>query len=44
MLALAAQRALAWSLLELPLDVADERDGTEPPLADVLADAAFYCI
>ena len=39
MLAVAAQRALAWSLLELPLDMADECDGTEPPLAEVLADA-----
>ena len=39
MLAVAAQRALAWSILELPLDMADECDGTEPPLADVLADA-----
>ena len=39
MLAVAAQRALAWSLLELPLVGADECDGTEPPLADVLADA-----
>ena len=32
----AAQRALAWSFLELPLDMADECYGTEPPLADVL--------
>ena len=39
MLAVAAQRALAWSLLELPLDMADECDGAEPPLAGVLADA-----
>ena len=39
MLAVAAQRALAWSILELPLDMADECDGTEPPLADVLAGA-----
>ena len=34
----ATQRALAWSLLELPLDMADEC-GTEPPLAEGLADA-----
>ena len=39
MLAVAAQRALAWCILELPLDMADECDGTEPPLADMLADA-----
>ena len=39
MLAVAAQRALALSLLELPLDRADECDGVEPPLADLLADA-----
>ena len=38
MLAVAAQRALALSLFELPLDRADERDGAEPPLADLLAD------
>ena len=30
---------LAVSLLELPLAMADECDGTEPPLAEVLADA-----
>ena len=29
----------ALSLLELPLDAADKCDGTEPPLAEVLADA-----
>ena len=39
MLAVAAQRALALSLLQLPLDRADECDGVEPPLADLLADA-----
>ena len=39
MLAVAAQRALAYSLLELPLAGLDERDGTEPPLGDLLADA-----
>ena len=39
MLAVAAQRALAYSLLELPLAGADECDGTEPPLGDLLADA-----
>ena len=39
MLAVAAQRALACSLLELPLAAADECDGTEPPLGDLLADA-----
>ena len=39
MLAVAAQRACALSLLELPLDAADDCDGTEPPLAEVLADA-----
>ena len=39
MLAVAAQRAYAFSLLELPLDAADKCDGTEPPLAGVLADA-----
>ena len=41
MLAVAAQRALAYSLLELPLAAADECDGTEPepPLGDLLADA-----
>jgi len=37
--AVAAQRALAYSLLELPLAGADECDGTEPPLGDLLADA-----
>jgi len=35
MLAVAAQRALPYSLLVL----ADECDGTEPPLGDLLADA-----
>ena len=39
MLVVAAQRALAYSLLELPLAAADECDGTEPPLGDLLADA-----
>ena len=39
MLAVAAQRALAHSLLELPLAGADECDGAEPPLGDLLADA-----
>ena len=39
MVAVAAQRALAYSLLELPLAAADECDGTEPPLGDLLADA-----
>ncbi|OLP82561.1 hypothetical protein AK812_SmicGene36766 [Symbiodinium microadriaticum] len=39
MLAVAAQRALAYSLLELPLAAADECDGTEPSLGDLLADA-----
>ncbi|CAE7227299.1 unnamed protein product, partial [Symbiodinium sp. CCMP2456] len=37
MLAVAAQRALAYALLELPLAGADECDGTEPPLGDLLA-------
>ena len=32
-------KKLALSLLELPLDRADECDGAEPPLADLLADA-----
>ena len=35
MLAVAAQRAFAMSLLELPLAMADECDGAEPPLAEV---------
>eukprot|EP00439_Symbiodinium_sp_Y106_P002921 s3049_g1.t1 len=39
MLAVAAQRALAHSLLELPLAGADECDGAEPPSGDLLADA-----
>ena len=39
MLAVAAQRAFAMSLLELPLAMADECDGAEPPLAEALADA-----
>ena len=39
MLAEAAQRAYALMLLELPVDAADECDGTGPPLAEVLADA-----
>ena len=39
MLAVAAQRALALSLLELSLDKADDCDGAEPPLAHLLADA-----
>ena len=39
MLAVAAQRALAWSLLELLFGMADKCDGAEPPLAEVLADA-----
>ena len=39
MLAVAAQRAFAMSLLELPPATADECDGAEPPLAEVLADA-----
>ena len=38
-LAVAAQRPFAYSLLELPLAAADECDGTEPPLGDLLADA-----
>ncbi|CAE7943831.1 slc38a7, partial [Symbiodinium necroappetens] len=38
MLALAAQRALAYSLLELPLAAADKCDGTEPPLGDLLVE------
>ena len=38
MLAVAAQRALAYSLFELPLAGADECDGTVPLLGD-LADA-----
>ena len=38
-LAIAAHRALALSLLELLLDKADDCDGAEPPLADILADA-----
>ena len=39
MLAVAAQRALAHSLLELPLAGADECDGAEPRFGDLLADA-----
>ena len=39
MLAVAAQRAFAMSLLELPPATADECDGAEPPLAEVLVDA-----
>ena len=39
MLSVAAQRALAHYLLELPLAGADECDGAEPPLGDLLADA-----
>ena len=38
MLAVAAQRALAYSLLELPLAAADECDDMEPPLGDLLAE------
>eukprot|EP00439_Symbiodinium_sp_Y106_P072477 s1364_g13.t1 len=37
--AVAAQRALAHSLLELPLAGGDECDGAEPLLGDLLADA-----
>ena len=37
MLAVAAQRALAYALLELPLAGADECDGTERSLGDLLA-------
>ena len=37
MKAAAAQRALALSLLELPLDRAEECDEAEPPFADLLA-------
>ena len=39
MLAVAAQRALAMSLLELPQATSDECDGAEPLLVEVLADA-----
>ena len=39
MLAVAAQRAVAYSLLELPLAAADECDGTQPPLGDLFVDA-----
>ena len=39
MLAVTAHLALAYSLLELPLAVADECDGTEPLLGDLLAEA-----
>ena len=39
LIAVAAQRALACSLLELPIAGADECDGDEPPLGDLLADA-----
>ena len=34
-----SQRALAFSLLELPPAMADECDGATPPLAELLADA-----
>ena len=36
---MAAQHALAYSLLDLPLAAADECDGTEQPLGVLLADA-----
>ncbi|OLP95401.1 hypothetical protein AK812_SmicGene22467 [Symbiodinium microadriaticum] len=39
MLGVAAQCELVYSLLELPLAAADECNGTEPPLGDLLADA-----
>ena len=39
MLAVAAQFVFAMSLLELSLGAADDCDGAEPPLAEVLADA-----
>ena len=38
-LAVAAQRALAATLLELPVDDAEGVDGEEPVLEDVLGDA-----
>ena len=38
-MAVAAHRALAFSLLELPPAMADECDGAMPPLAELLADA-----
>ena len=37
-MAVAAQQALARSLLELPPAMADECDGAMPPLAELLAD------
>ena len=40
MLAVAAQRAFAMLLLELPLAMADACDGAQPPLAELLADAS----
>ena len=39
LIAVAAQRALACSLLELPMAGAHECDGAEPPLGDFLVDA-----
>ena len=39
MLAIAAQRAFAHSLLELPPASVDASSGTEPPLGELLADA-----
>ena len=39
MLAIAAQRAFAHSLLELPPASVDASSGTEPPLTELLADA-----
>ena len=39
LLAVAAQRAFAATLLELPVDAAEAVDGEPPPLEDVLGDA-----
>ena len=40
-MACAAQRALALSLLELPLEQGHNLDGHEPFLADLLCDSRF---
>ena len=41
-MAVAAQRALAATLLELPVDDAEGVDGEPPVLEDVLADARTF--
>ena len=41
MVSVAAQRAIAMSLLDLPLAGACNGDGEDPPLGEVLADARW---